>query len=255
MVSQNQLGLMYSKGQGVAEDNKQARKWLQKVRKQSKPRRSKPKGLAFAQLTPSPRPASNPHRSQSVDAGYEVAMINLGEIYLRGMGVTPSYKKGRDLFTSAARLGAKIPKEDLEHLAAIEGGMKRLKMGLGTRVVLGNSTPAMNGRRGVVTDFGEDRCCRRCRRRLQLPQDPFYSLSPVNLKNIYTQKQKFLPPLDDSGVLDACGWKQGPIRGGARHWRDVQGESAQPTEGVGQRTGYQRRSQRQKEQRRWRRRC
>jgi len=108
-------------------------------------------------------------------------MINLGEIYLRGMGVTPSYKKGRDLFTSAARLGAKIPKQDLEHLAAIEGGMKHFKMGLGTRVVLGNSTPAMNGRRGVVTDFGEDRCCRR---RLQLPQDPFYSLSPVNYLNI-----------------------------------------------------------------------
>ena len=69
-VCQFQVGIMYCKGFGVAVDYKQARPWIEKAAAQDHP--------------------------NAVDA--------LGGVYLRGEGVTPSWRRARELYQRAIEL-------------------------------------------------------------------------------------------------------------------------------------------------------
>ena len=67
----NNLGLLYTKGEGIAQDYDKAREWYQK----------------------------------SANAGNAYAMTNLGLRYREGLGVAQDYEKPRELLEKAADAG------------------------------------------------------------------------------------------------------------------------------------------------------
>ena len=80
--SQNQLGAMYDRGHGVAQDYKQARVWYEKAAAQDHPN----------------------------------AICTLGVMYYEGKGVIPSFRRARDYFKRAIQLGEPKAQKNMDHL-------------------------------------------------------------------------------------------------------------------------------------------
>ena len=129
-TAQNDVGMAFLRGEGVATDYKKAKRWLEK--------------------------ASSP----SADA-------NLAHMYLEGLGVTPSMVRAGELLRSAQEQGADVDARDLAQLASVEGNVRALEhmpypalpgLGkakgpkIGGRVVIAG--PTAEGRHGTTVDFG-----------------------------------------------------------------------------------------------------
>ena len=81
-VCQYQVGMMCWDGEGVAVDDKQARLWLEKAAAQDEPH----------------------------------AVGQLGIMYFEGTGVTPSWRRARELYQRAIELGSSQSVENMQHL-------------------------------------------------------------------------------------------------------------------------------------------
>ena len=74
--------MLYKQGRGVAMDHKQARAWLEKAAAQDQPN----------------------------------AVGQLGVMYTEGKGVTPSWRRARELYQRAIELGNSMAVEDMQTL-------------------------------------------------------------------------------------------------------------------------------------------
>ena len=81
-LCQSQLGMMYSKGRGVAVDYQQARAWFEKAAAQDQPD----------------------------------AVSALGAMHGNGQGVTPSYRRARELYQRAMELGSSTAVKNMQRL-------------------------------------------------------------------------------------------------------------------------------------------
>jgi hypothetical protein len=96
--------LMYLKGQGVAQDNVQALKWLRQSAEQGNPKAQVNLGRMYARakaVAPNFGLAASWYR-KAADQGYADGQYDLGVFYLSGVGVERSYQKAWRLFLDAA---------------------------------------------------------------------------------------------------------------------------------------------------------
>jgi hypothetical protein len=102
--AQFNLGLMYLKGQGVAQDNAQALKWFRQSAGQGNPKAQVNLGRMYARakaVAPNFGLAASWYR-KAADQGYADGQYDLGVLYLSGVGVERSYQKAWRLFLDAA---------------------------------------------------------------------------------------------------------------------------------------------------------
>lgn len=102
--AQFNLGLMYLKGQGVAQDNVQALKWFRQSAEQGNPKAQVNLGRMYARakaVAPNFVTAAYWYR-KAADQGYADGQYDLGVFYLSGVGVERSYQKAWRLFLDAA---------------------------------------------------------------------------------------------------------------------------------------------------------
>jgi hypothetical protein len=136
-VAMNNLGLLYEKGLGVAQDYAQAREWFQKAANagnaEAKQALSRLPSTSSPIPTPSPSGAellaearhylgakdyaqALPILQKAADAGNAEAMNALGWLYETGRGVTQDYAEAREWFQKAADAGNAEAKQALSWL-------------------------------------------------------------------------------------------------------------------------------------------
>lgn len=105
--AQRFLGLMYSIGKGVSKDEKQAAYWYTKVAEQGFPDDQFTLGLIYETGKGVPKDYSNAINwyTKAAQQGHVEAQYFLGERYLYGKGVPQDYNKGLYWYTEAARRG------------------------------------------------------------------------------------------------------------------------------------------------------
>jgi hypothetical protein len=102
--AQNNLGLLYDKGQGVAQDYQQAVSWYRKAADQGYAEAQNNLGLTYAKgvgVSQDDKQAVSWFR-KAADQGYAEAQDNLGAMYANGRGVSQDYKQAAGWFRKAA---------------------------------------------------------------------------------------------------------------------------------------------------------
>jgi TPR repeat protein len=105
--SQTNLALKYAKGEGVAQDGKEAVKWYRKAVEQGYAEAQYNLGLMYAKgegVTQDDKKAFNWYR-KAAEQGYAEAQYNLGLIYYNGRGVSPDYIQAYAWYNLAALSG------------------------------------------------------------------------------------------------------------------------------------------------------
>jgi TPR repeat protein len=102
--AQFNLGLMYLKGQGVAQDEQQARRFFEQAARQGSARAQLNLGRMYAKglgVVPSYAKAL-PWYEKAAAQGYSDAQYTLGLLYVTGTGAPLDYRKAYQLFLGAA---------------------------------------------------------------------------------------------------------------------------------------------------------
>jgi TPR repeat protein len=106
-AAQNNLGLMYARGEGVTKDHKEALKWFRKAAEQGHAVGQRNTGLIYEKgegVTKDYKEAVKWYR-KAAEQGYASAQNNLGFMYMNGEGVTKDYGKALKWFRLAAEQG------------------------------------------------------------------------------------------------------------------------------------------------------
>lgn len=105
--AQYNLGLMYTKGQGVAQDYRQARYWYEKAANRSLARAQNNLGSLYADE----RGGMQDYRQarswweKAAKQGFAPAQFNLGLLYYQGKGGAQDYQQARSWWEKAANQG------------------------------------------------------------------------------------------------------------------------------------------------------
>ena len=101
--AQFNLGVSYFKGEGVAQDNKEAEKWFRLAAQQGYPNAQSSLGVMY--LMRSDFKGALPWIERSADQGYPPSQGNLGIMYANGQGVAKDYVRAHMWFSLAAAQG------------------------------------------------------------------------------------------------------------------------------------------------------
>lgn len=105
--AQYNLGLMFEKGQGIPQDDKEAATWYMKAAYQGFMHAQYNLGVMYENGRGVPRDykeAVRWHR-HAAEQGYVLAQYNLGGLYMRGLGVPQDHHEAMKLFVRAAEQG------------------------------------------------------------------------------------------------------------------------------------------------------
>lgn len=105
--AQNEIGKMYSSGQGVAKDERLAFMWWKRAADQGYARAQYNVGLSFQQghgVAKDPKEAASWYR-KAADQGRVLAQFNLGDLYARGIGVDKDLREAVRWWMKAAEQG------------------------------------------------------------------------------------------------------------------------------------------------------
>jgi TPR repeat protein len=105
--SQNKLGLLYEKGQGVEQDNAAALRWYRKAAAAGDMKAHNNIGVMYFAGAGVPKNLDEAIEwlIRAADLGSTGAMDNLGEMYLRGLGVPRDHAQALKWFLKAAERG------------------------------------------------------------------------------------------------------------------------------------------------------
>jgi TPR repeat protein len=105
--AQTNLGLMYDRGEGVPEDDKEAVRWFRKAAEQGDANAQINLGLMYDKGEGVPEDDKEAVRwfRKAAEQGDANAQINLGRMYQRGEGVTKDYEKAARWHRKAAEQG------------------------------------------------------------------------------------------------------------------------------------------------------
>lgn len=101
--SQNELGLLYEDGEGVEQDNEQAKYWFELAAKNG--HAGGMNNLAAVYMLEGHSEKAVPWFQRSADLGYVEALYNLAMCYKDGKGVKKNLNKAKELLQTAAEKG------------------------------------------------------------------------------------------------------------------------------------------------------
>lgn len=106
--AQNNLGLLYAKGLGVPQDDKQAVSWFRKAAEKGDAEGQNNLGLTYAKGLGVPQDDKQAVSwfRKAAEEGYAEAQDNLGAMYANGRGVLRDYKQAAAWFRKAADKGS-----------------------------------------------------------------------------------------------------------------------------------------------------
>ncbi|TKB85282.1 MAG: sel1 repeat family protein [Nitrospira sp.] len=106
-VAQKNLGILYHIGQGVQQDNVQARHWFEKAAAQGNLDAQFNLGMLYANGLGAPQDyaAARQWYEKAATQGNTSAQVRIGELYYMGQGVTKDYAQARQWFEKAAAQG------------------------------------------------------------------------------------------------------------------------------------------------------
>ncbi len=106
--AQNNLGLMYAKGLGVPQDDKQAMSWFRKAAEKGDAEAQNNLGLTYVKGLGVPQDDKQAVSwfRKAAEEGYAEAQDNLGAMYANGRGVSQDYKQAAAWFRKAAEKGS-----------------------------------------------------------------------------------------------------------------------------------------------------
>lgn len=121
--AQNNLGLLYDKGEGVAQDYNQAASWYRKAAEKGYAPAQNNLGLTYAkgQGVPQDNKQAVSWFRTAADQGYAEAQNNLGAMYANGRGVSQDYKQAASWFRTAAEKG--FPRAQIYLASLYEKGL------------------------------------------------------------------------------------------------------------------------------------
>jgi hypothetical protein len=121
--AQNDLGLLYDQGQGVAQDYNQAVAWFRKAADQGYAEAQNNLGLTYAkgQGVPQDNNQAVAWFRKAADQGYAEGQINLGAMYANGRGVLQDYNQAVSWFRKAAEKG--FPRAQIYLASLYEKGL------------------------------------------------------------------------------------------------------------------------------------
>ncbi len=121
--AQNNLGLLYDKGEGVAQDYNQAVSWYRKAAEKGFAAAQNNLGLSYAkgQGVPQDNKRAVSWFRKAADQGYLEAQINLGAMYANGRGVAQDYNEAASWFRTAAEKG--FPRAQIYLASLYEKGL------------------------------------------------------------------------------------------------------------------------------------
>lgn len=118
MRAQNDLGLIYEVGNGIAVDYNQSFYWYKKSAQQEFAPALYNLGRYYANgigMNKDPRVARE-YYSRSASQGFALARVNLGKLLLDGKGGDIDYNQARELFQKAAEVGSSVAMYDLGYM-------------------------------------------------------------------------------------------------------------------------------------------
>ncbi len=121
--AQNDLGLLYASGQGVAQDYKEAVSWYRKAADQGYAEAQNNLGLTYAKGQGVPQDSTQAVSwfRKAADQDYAEGQINLGAMYANGRGVAQDYNEAASWFRKAAEKGS--PRAQLYLASLYEKGL------------------------------------------------------------------------------------------------------------------------------------
>ena len=127
--AQNMLGVMYSDGRGVPEDDSEAVKWLRKAAEQNHPEAQLNIGIHYAGGNGVPKDEVEAVKwyRKAAERGVAVAQHLLGGMYVMGSGVSQDFVQAYAWLNIVAAQGGEEARENKRILAELMSGEERTR--------------------------------------------------------------------------------------------------------------------------------